>query len=56
MGARTRRWLASCSVTGATGPPQDTAYLADGHLLKAAEKIGYIIASPMKDSDTGSGH
>ena len=32
------------------------AHLADGRLLKATEKIGYIIASAMKDSDTGAGH
>ena len=32
------------------------AHLADGHLVEAAEKIGYIIASDMKNTDTGSGH
>ena len=32
------------------------AHLADEHLVEAAEKVGYIIASAMKDSDIGSGH
>ena len=32
------------------------AHLADEHLVEVAEKVGYIIASAMKDSDIGSGH